>query len=91
MILVMCLAGVVVFGLVVWAGTGMVRNQDGGSTGVGNALGAGLADFFDPGKARSDRDLQEQLRKTEIAPTPDGDDRPVRIDLAAGTVRIRRP
>lgn len=89
MILVACLAGAVLFGLIVWAGTAMVRTAEGGA-GAGNALG-GLTEVFDPGQGRARRDLQEQLEKTELAPTPRDDDRPVRVDLASGVVRLRRP
>lgn len=89
-IIVVCVAGAVLFGLIVWAGTGMVRSAEGGA-GVGNALGGGLADVFDPGQGRAQRDVAEQMEKTELAPTPRDDDRPVRIDLSSGVVRIRRP
>jgi hypothetical protein len=83
-------AGVVVgLGVVVFAGTRMLRNHDGTSSGVGNAFGAGF-DVFDPGASRSRADLEEK-HELQLQADPGDGERPVRVDLHGGTVHIKRP
>lgn len=81
-------ASIALFALCVYAGNRMLRSG-GGSGAIGDGLG-NFIDVFHPGQARSARDLKEQQGKTEIAPSPDDDGRPVSVDLGRGTARIRR-
>jgi hypothetical protein len=48
-------------------------------------------DVFDPGRARAGRDLKELSDMTDVAPSPDGHDRPVVVDLPSGTAHVRQP
>ena len=56
------------------------------------ALG-NFIDVFDPARARADRDLDSREHQGEIIPSPDDDDRPVRVDLtpAGRTAPLPRP
>lgn len=66
-------------------------HRDGGaSAGTADAFG-GLIEAFQPGRAQADRDLQSAKHQGQQFPAPGGDDRPVRVDLDAGTIRINRP
>jgi hypothetical protein len=86
---VFVLAGLLLLGLVVVAGTQMLRHHDGVASSGGNALG-GFTDVFDPARGRAERDLESREHQGEVVPSPSDDDRPVKVDLARGTVRIRR-
>jgi hypothetical protein len=88
-IVVFVLAGVLALALVIVAGTQMLRHHDGAPSSGGNALG-GFTDVFDPARGRAERDLESREHQGEVVPSPGDDDRPVRVDLAKGTVRIRR-
>ena len=75
--------------LAVWAGHNSLRNA-GPSSGMGNALGGGL-DVFDPGQGRMKEELDSKEHTREQLPSPEDDERPVRVDLRAGTIHIRKP
>lgn len=82
-------AGLVLLVLVVAAGHRTLRN--GGPTGSGMADGLGsFIDVFDPARARADRDLKSHDNQGTVTPNPDDDDRPVRVDLNKGVVRVRK-
>jgi len=84
------LAGLLVLGLVLWAGHRMVtERRTGASSASGGALG-NFIDVFDPARARTDRDLDSKEHQGEILPAPDADDLPVTVDLESGTARIKR-
>ncbi|MDH2412597.1 hypothetical protein [Nocardioides sp. CER19] len=88
-LVVFLVAGVLLLGLVVLAGTRLLRHHDGSGSGAADALGS-FIDVFDPARARADRDLDSREHQGEVIPSPDDDDRPVTVDLRKGTVRIRR-
>jgi hypothetical protein len=88
-LVVFVVAGLLLLGLVVLAGTRMLRHHDGTGSGAADALG-NFIDVFDPARARADRDLDSREHQGEIIPSPNDDDRPVRVDLSRGTARIRR-
>jgi hypothetical protein len=89
--LVMGTAGLLVLALVLWSGHRMVtERRSGSSSAAGGALGS-FIDVFDPARARADRDLDSKEHQGEIVPSPDDLDLPVRVDLDAGTARIRAP
>jgi hypothetical protein len=88
-LLVLSLAGLLLLVLVVAAGTRILRHHDGAGSGASDALGS-FIDVFDPARARADRDLDSREHQGEVIPSPGDDDRPVRVDLSKGTVRIRR-
>ncbi|XBB69864.1 hypothetical protein ABFU82_11300 [Nocardioides sp. WV_118_6] len=82
-------AGVVLLVLVILAGHRTLRS--GGPTGSGVADGMGnFIDVFDPARARADRDLKSHDNQGAVTPNPDDDDRPVRVDLAKGVVRVKK-
>ncbi|WP_436699214.1 hypothetical protein [Nocardioides sp. BYT-33-1] len=82
-------AGLALLVLVVLAGNRTLRR--GGPTGTGMADGMGnFIDVFDPARARADRDLRSHDDQGVVTPNPDDDDRPVRVDLGKGVVRVRR-
>ncbi|GAA4103607.1 hypothetical protein ACFFOS_02890 [Nocardioides kongjuensis] len=82
--------GLVLLVLVVLAGDRTLRK--GGPTGGGIADGMGsFIDVFDPARARADRDLRSHDNQGTVTPEPDEDDRPVRVDLASGVAKVRRP
>ncbi|WP_139981954.1 hypothetical protein [Nocardioides litoris] len=58
------------------------------SAGVGNAFGG--FDVFDPARARMKEDLDSKETEGEAFPAPDDDDRPVRVDLQAGRIHIKK-
>jgi hypothetical protein len=84
-------AGLLVLGLVVWAGHRLVTERRGGTSGTTTGALGNFIDVFDPARARAERDLDSREHQGEVLPSPDDADLPVRVDLAAGTVRIRRP
>ena len=88
-LVVFSVAGLLLLGLVVLAGTHLLRHHDGTGSGSADALG-NFIDVFDPARARADRDLDSREHQGEIVPSPGDDDRPVTVDLAKGTARIRR-
>jgi hypothetical protein len=90
-ILAVCVATVLLLGLIVWAGTRMVAHPDPEAVSVGGSLGTGLG-VFDPGAARAADDLADHKNQTEVVPTPDEhDDHPIwKVDLHRGTVKIPR-
>ena len=89
MVAVLTVAAVVVLGgLAIWFGNHSLRNPGPTSSG-GNALGG--FDVFDPGQGRMKEDLDSKETEGEQFAAPDEHDRPVRVDLRAGTVHIRRP
>jgi hypothetical protein len=47
-------------------------------------------DVFDPGRGRARADLEDEKHQGAIIPSPNGDDRPLRVDLSSGRVTIRR-
>jgi hypothetical protein len=83
-------AGLLVLGLVAWAGHRMLVNPSGGGGAAVGALG-NFIDVFDPARARADRDLDSREHQGEIIPSPDDDDALVRVDLSSGRARVRRP
>jgi hypothetical protein len=83
-------AGFLLLVLVLVAGHRTLRH--GGPTGSGIADGMGsFIDVFDPARARADRDLRSHDNQGTVTPNPDDDDRPVRVDLASGIAKVRRP
>jgi hypothetical protein len=90
-VVIITVAAVLVLGgLAVWFGNHGLRNPGPSSSGVGNALGG--FDVFDPGQGRMKEDLDSKETEGEMFAAPDADDdRPVRVDLRAGTVHIRKP
>lgn len=82
-------AGLALLVLVVLAGHRTLRR--GAPAGGGLADGMGnFIDVFDPARARADRDLRSHDDQGTVTPNPDDDDRPVRVDLARGVVRVRK-
>lgn len=86
---VFVLAGVLVFGLIIWSGTSTLRSGETTSS-TGNALGT-VASVFDPARGRADQELKDWENTGAIIPVPESDDRPVTVDLTRGTATIRRP
>ena len=83
-------AVVAVLGLMIAAGTRVLRwSRRGVSSGIGDGLGS-FIDVFDPGNARAARELKEQDNIGHVVPSPDGDDPPHGVDLKSGRVTIRR-
>jgi len=83
-------AGLLVLGLVLWAGHRMLlERRSGASSAAGGALG-NFIDVFEPARARADRDLDSKEHQGEVLPSPDDADLPVRVDLDSGTARVRR-
>lgn len=83
------IAAVLVLGLVVLAGTRMLREGSGGG-GATDALG-NFIDVFDPARAQADRDLQSQKHQGAVLPSPDDDkDLSLKVDLNANTARVKR-
>ncbi|MEO9324918.1 hypothetical protein ABFT23_15595 [Nocardioides sp. C4-1] len=89
MVVLYTVAGLVVLtALAVWFGNHSLRNQQGGTSSGGNALGG--FDVFDPGRARMQEDLDSKETEGEMFAAPDDDEQKVRVDLKAGTIRIRK-
>ena len=84
------LAGLLVLGLVLWAGHRMVTERRTGASSAGGGALGNFIDVFDPARARADRDLDSKQHQGEILPAPDADDLPVTVDLESGTARIKR-
>ena len=83
-------AGLLVVGLVAWAGHRMLTAPGARSSGASDALGS-FIDVFDPARARADRDLESQKNMGEVLPSPDDEDHPVWIvELLHNRVRIPR-
>ena len=83
-------AGLLVLGLVLWAGHRMLmERRSGSSSATAGALG-NFIDVFDPARARADRDLDSKEHQGEVLPSPDDGDLPVRVDLDSGKARVRR-
>ena len=89
MTLVFGLAGVIVLGLVVVAAGQRLLRPGRRTSGMADSLG-NFIDVFDPARARADRDLKSHDNQGAVIPNPDGDDKPVEVDLVKGTARIRR-
>lgn len=87
--IVLGLAGVLLLGLVVWAGHRMVTGARDATAGAADALG-NFIDVFDPARSRADQDLKSKEHQGDVLPSPDDNDLPVRVDLDNGTARIRR-
>jgi hypothetical protein len=83
-------AGVIALGLVTWAGHRMLADPAPGGSGAAGAFG-GFSEVFDPGRARAEHDLDSREHQGEIVPSPDDDDRLVRVDLTSGRAHVRRP
>lgn len=81
--------GLVLLVLVVLAGHRTLRRGGPSGSGIADGLGS-FIDVFDPARARADRDLESHDNQGTVTPDPDEDDRPVRVDLAAGVARVRR-
>ena len=63
-------AGLLVLGLVVWAGHRMLtERRSGASSATGGALG-NFIDVFDPARARADLDLDSKEHQGEVLPSP---------------------
>lgn len=89
--LVVVVVGVLVLGLVVLAGTKMLREGSGSGSVISDGLG-NFIDVFDPARARADRDIESQKHRGEIMPSPDDDDDvALKLDLDANTAQVRRP
>ena len=84
------IAGAVVLVLLAWAGHRMLTSENRAGGGASDALGS-FIDVFDPARARSDRDLQSKEHQGEVAPSPDDEDPPVRIDTVRMRATVRRP
>ena len=84
------IATALVLGLLAVAGHRMLTSEHrvGGAT--SDALGS-FIDVFDPARARADRDLQSKEHQGEVAPSPDDEDPPVRIDTVRMRATVRRP
>ncbi|GAA4690530.1 hypothetical protein [Nocardioides conyzicola] len=91
-ILAICVASVLLLGVIVWIGTNMVAHPDPAAGAVGAGIGSGLG-MFDPGAGRAREEIDDKANQTEVLPTPDEDeDHPVwKVDLRRGTVKIPRP
>jgi hypothetical protein len=89
MTLVFGLAGVIVLGLVMVAAGQRLLRPGRRTSGMADSLG-NFIDVFDPARARADRDLKSHDNQGAVIPDPDGDDKPVAVDLVKGTARIRR-
>jgi hypothetical protein len=83
-------AGALVLALLAWAGHRMLTSDRPGGGGASDALG-NFIDVFDPARARADRDLESKEHQGEVAPTPDDDDQPIRIDTVRMRATVRRP
>jgi hypothetical protein len=85
-------AFVVLFLVVVAVANHGLRNPGQQSAGVGDAFG-NFIDVFDPAQARAQQDLKSHENQGEIIPSPDDDERPMRIIDRRGQriVMIRRP
>lgn len=83
-------AGVLVLGLIVWAGHRMLTTGGQAGGGASDALG-NFIDVFDPARSRADQDLKSKEHQGEVAPVPDDDDRPMVIDPVRMRVTVRRP
>ncbi len=64
-----------------------LRSTERSSSGMADAFG-NFIDVFDPARARADRDLASQKHQGELAPSPDDDDRPIRIEDHGGVRRV---
>jgi len=82
-------AGLVLLVLVVLAGHRTLRGAGPTGSGVADGLGS-FIDVFDPARARADQDLRSHEHQGAVIPRPEDDDRPVRVDLNDGVVRVRR-
>lgn len=89
-VVVIVIVGVLVFALIVAAGTRMLRSGSGKSSGVHHALG-NFIDVFDPARSRAEEDLKSQKHRGPVTPSPDDEDLPVTIDLDKRTARIKPP
>lgn len=88
-LLVFGAAGLLVLGLVLWAGQRMLMQRRTGASGAASGALGNFIDVFDPARARADRDLDSKEHQGELLPSPDDADLPVRVDLDSGTARIR--
>lgn len=88
--LVFVVAGLLVLGLIVWAGTRIVTADRSTGRGASDALG-NFIDVFDPGQARADRYLKQKQNQGQVVPSPDDEDPPMMIDTVRMRVRVRRP
>jgi hypothetical protein len=90
-VLAVCLASVLLLGVIVWMGTKMVAHPDPNAASVGGSIGTGLA-MFDPGAGRAREEIDDHESQADILPTPDEDENNPRwkVDLHRGTVRIPR-
>lgn len=83
----------VLLGVVTWIAHRMLLNSEGGGGGGADAFG-GMIDVFDPAKGRAAEELKSQKHQGVVTPSPDEDDRPVRIvpgrNGAPPTIRVRR-
>lgn len=82
--------GVALLVLVLVAGHRTLRHGGPGGSGIADGMGS-FIDVFDPARARADRDLRSHDNQGTVTPEPDDDDRPVRVDLASGVAKVRRP
>ncbi len=88
-----CVAAfVLVFTLVVLAAHRTLTRSGNATSGMSDALG-NFIDVFDPARARADRDLKSRQNQGPLIPSPDDDDRPMKVIYSGGQriVRIRRP
>lgn len=84
------LVGMAAAVVIVVLGNRMVRSNDGAVRG-GMTDGLGMAlNVFDPAQGRARQELEEQKHQGAVIPSPDGDDRPMRVDLGSGRVTVRR-
>jgi hypothetical protein len=89
MTMVFGLVGVLVLGLVVVAAAHRLLRPGRRTSGMADSLGNSI-DVFDPARARADRDLKSHDNQGAVIANPDGDDKPVEVDLVKGTARITR-
>jgi hypothetical protein len=88
-VLVIVIVTVLVLGLVVAAGTRMLRSSATRRSGLHNALD-NLIDVFDPAQSRAEEDLKSQRHQGAVIPSPDDEEPPVIVDLDKGTAHITR-
>ena len=83
---------VLLFVLVVMSAHRTLTRSGNATSGMSDALGS-FIDVFDPARARAERDLKSKQNQGPIIPSPDDEDRPIKVIDSGGrrVVEIRRP
>lgn len=50
-----------------------------------------FTELYDPGNHRAALEREAQKERVAVTPSPDDDDRPVKVDLDSGSAVVRRP